>query len=177
MSQNIFKKTLNFGNRYEDIVLANLYSRFNYLYIEDVSKSSYHQKKGIDAYISKDSINYYSVEIKADRLINQTGNILIEERMKRVFGDKEGWFHYCEAEYILYVDTVTSVCHVINWHLLRKDILVGNHRLLEKYNSVDNCMANYYLIRLADNVEKEWYIGGFKLNKNINTNIPLKKIV
>ena len=111
-----FKTDLERGKQGEQLV-ANTLSRRGWQ-ITDLRNSAEYQKKDIDFIVSKDTIET-TIEIKHDARINKTGNMYIEiESNDRT--SRKGWFYYCEAEYLFYIDAVVAAAHIFKMEDLRQ---------------------------------------------------------
>jgi len=66
------------------------------LRVVDVTQDKKYQKIDVDFIV-----NGYYVELKTDNLIYKTGNFPIELIHHRKTGDRQGWYYYTEAKYII----------------------------------------------------------------------------
>lgn len=108
-------KDLEAGKKGEQLVAAVLQQRGWRL--EDVSNISTFQKKDTDFIITKDNITT-TIEIKTDAQMSRTGNFFIEMCQ----GNKKGWYYYCEAEYLFYLDSTNSIIYIFKLADLRQYI-------------------------------------------------------
>lgn len=87
-----------------------------------------------------------SIEVKWDKRIAATGNLFIElENPRSIRGN--GWFKFCEADYIAYGDAVNRIFYFIKLADLRAHI--AEHKLELKYRTTSD--GSYgYLLPLSD---------------------------
>lgn len=100
--------------------------------VEDVSDNRNYWFKDIDLICRKDG-KTTTIEVKADSKINTTNNLFIEtvsnEQTKR-----EGWFFYCEADYLFYYDTIDQYLYIINYDDL-KQLNMDSYKTARAYDS------------------------------------------
>lgn len=112
---NTFHKDLKTGKKGETAAAAALAERG--WRTTDLSDSPQYQKQDIDFRAEKDNINL-TVEVKTDSVINRTGNMFIETRQ----GNHDGWYHYCKADIIFYIDSTNKRIYCFSLSSLRKYI-------------------------------------------------------
>ena len=78
--------------------------------VKDLTTCQDFFKKDIDFLISKNDIQVY-IECKWDSRISSTGNLFIETSTD-IEEDKEGWFQYCQADFIFYGDANNNLFYV-----------------------------------------------------------------
>jgi rhodanese-related sulfurtransferase len=110
-----FFEDLSFGRLGEKKVIESM-NAAGYIVIDVRDKEEY-QKKDIDFIV-----NGKTFELKTDRKCASTGNMFLESRVfyNYTFEDKDGWFEYSEAEYLLYLDWYADVCYMYRMDDLRK---------------------------------------------------------
>ena len=106
MSKQFFK-SLEDAKIYEDLAFNTFESR-GWL-VMDVRYRPCYQRKDIDFLASRNG-KQASLEIKADNRIAKTGNIYLELYTNE-FTSCNGWFFYCEADFICYIDTQRLVMY------------------------------------------------------------------
>lgn len=71
-----------------------------------------------------------SIEVKADKQMYKTGNIIVEISHNRPYkGRTEGWFKKCEADIICYSDVVMKKGYMLNWKKM-KGKLLGEFKII-----------------------------------------------
>lgn len=94
--------------------------------VEDLSDDAAARAKDIDCAISKNG-NSTTLEVKNDMMSEKTGNLYIECFCKKNPGHNfEGWFNYCEAEHIAFVQETAGSAHIITFEDLKK--IVNDYR-------------------------------------------------
>ena len=106
---------------------------YNYLQasgwsVEDVTASPEYWSKDIDFVVSSDSESF-TVEVKWDSRISTTGNMFIET-VTDLDKCKEGWFSFCQADYIYYGDSRNQLFYVFKTDDLRQ--FVSSHIMEER---------------------------------------------
>jgi hypothetical protein len=143
-----FTTDLRYGKKFENIVFDKL--RSVGLQVIDTSKNKEYQKYDIDAEIIINNKKYF-MEIKADKRINSTKNIFVEDMMERQEGNKKGWLHYCRSDLLCYVDDINRIAYIVNWPRLKKfctEQSVESKYYRRFWNKTDNCYGAGYLIPL-----------------------------
>lgn len=111
------------------------YLRMNNYIVEDVSDNCHYWKKDIDFIVyypnSQDS---FSAEVKWDGLISKTGNLFLEI-LTDVDKKKDGWFNFCQADYIYYGDAVKRLFYKINTQKLKQWVQENKDGLIIRYAS------------------------------------------
>lgn len=87
--------------------------------VEDVSDKPQYWAKDIDL-IATNPLTGASaaIEVKLDARINDTGNFFVEFENPRSKNSK-GWFHFCEADFLYYIDSHTYITYIIKIDELR----------------------------------------------------------
>lgn len=108
--------------------------------VTDVSNDQNYRNKDID-FVLTNSTGSATVEVKNDVRSNSTGNVFIEtfcaENEKR-FG--AGWYYYCEADYLAFVQDVKQKAHIVSRYDLVNLINRNSYRILSKW---DGSSAGY----------------------------------
>ena len=92
--------------------------------VEDVSQNKEYQQKDIDFIVAKDGIET-TIEVKTDAQMARTGNFFIEIEQ----GNKKGWYYYCEAEFLFYLDSQNRIFHIFKFEDLREYMRTYNSKL------------------------------------------------
>ena len=109
--------------------------------VEDVSDNPLYWKKDIDLLVTNPVTgNTAAIEVKNDTRMNKTGNFFIEYANPRSRGGL-GWFEFCEADYLYYVDSVSETCYIISLKAL-KEFINQNKSNLKKRETAD-CSKGY----------------------------------
>ena len=87
--------------------------------VEDVSDNPHYWAKDIDL-IATNPLTGASaaIEVKLDARINDTGNFFVEFENPRSKNSK-GWLHFCEADFLYYIDSHTYITYIIKIDELR----------------------------------------------------------
>ena len=131
------------------------YFRLNDYIVDDVSDNSHYWDKDIDLVVyyphSKDS---FTAEVKWDSQISDTGNLFLETQSD-IDKKKDGWFNFCEADYIYYGDANKHLFYKINrvslsmWLMWNKDRL--KYRTANDYiNGVLIKQSGGYLVPIEE---------------------------
>ena len=143
-----FSSTLYDGDCGEELLKAFLEKK-NFKVI-DVRTNPEYQQKDIDFIISGDNVHFYTMEVKSDGKMCKTGNIFVEECMKRQIGDRKGWLYYCEADILCFIDIVNYYFYFIDWKKLKNKILVGFWKRITFNNVIDKCTGLGYIIPVKE---------------------------
>lgn len=117
-------------------------------FVDDVSAEPAYWSKDIDMLIApvfgEDVVT--SIEVKWDQCTAATGNIFIELENPRSFRG-EGWFKFCEADYLAYGDAKNRIFYFIKMNDLRT--YINNNKLNLRYHTTWD--GSYgYLLKLKD---------------------------
>lgn len=124
----MFENDLAIGKRAEERVKETLLQKGHN--IEDVSNDKYYQSKDIDFILSKGNI-YTTLEIKNDIRSNETGNVFIETyNRNNQSRNAEGWFCYCEASFICFVQEKYNIAHIVSREELVRNCWNGFYKQL-----------------------------------------------
>ena len=113
--------------------------------VEDTTNNPYYWEKDIDFVITSSTTGTTkSFEVKWDSRINQTGNLYLELTNAHSKGG-QGWYKFCQADYLAYGDAAKRVFYIIPLQLLRE-------RVKELPQKVTHCGADStgLLINLKD---------------------------
>lgn len=114
--------------------------------VEDVSDNPQYWYKDIDLLVTNPRTgNTAAIEVKRDTRISETGNFFIEYENPRSRGGK-GWFEFCEADFLYYIDAAAALCYVIKLDKLRRFIQENKTKLTKKQTTDD---SKGYIVPLA----------------------------
>lgn len=118
-SGNMMKK----GKKGEEKVFNYLNTLDNIIHVIDLSEEQNFRTPDIDAVIITKKFIPYTIEIKSDARIDETGNVWWEtHRMYDNAGYYEGWVTRSKAEYLLIYCSKTDNLYIFNFELLRNKI-------------------------------------------------------
>lgn len=102
--------------------------------VQDVTANPEYWDKDIDFVVSSDA-DSFTVEVKWDSRISTTGNMFIET-VTDLDKCKEGWFSFCQADYIYYGDSENQLFYVFKTDDLRQfvDTHIMEQRKAPDYN-------------------------------------------
>ncbi len=102
-------------------LFANIMELRNYK-VQDVSNNPAYWEKDIDFIItSPTSGEVKTFEVKWDQCINRTGNLYLEIANVHSKGH-QGWFQFCQADYLAYGDAVAQIFYIIPMAELRERV-------------------------------------------------------
>ena len=96
--------------------------------VQDLTRCEQYYDKDIDLSIT-DGHRSYTIEVKWDNVISRTGNMFIET-FTDLDKSKQGWFLFCEADYIFYGDSKNNLFHIFRTQNLRD--YISNHTTPER---------------------------------------------
>lgn len=121
-----FNETNAIGKRGERLVAAALAARGHQ--IEDLSGDWEYQQRDTDFRITNKKGVSITLEVKNDIKSNYTGNVFIETyNINNVKRGGQGWFAYCEADYLCFVQEEYKIAHIV-----------------DRAELVRNCWSNLY---------------------------------
>ena len=114
--------------------------------VEDVSDKPQYWAKDIDL-IATNPLTGASaaIEVKLDARINDTGNFFVEFENPRS-KNSNGWLHFCEADFLYYIDSHTYITYIIKFDELRHFIAEHKSELAIK-STFDGSIG--YIVPLA----------------------------
>lgn len=121
MKSTNFLKAKRIGNQGEKLV-AEWLQRIGYE-VEDVSMNRDYFAKDIDFIVTKGE-EEMAVEVKTDQRMADSGNVLLEVRVD-VDKNKPGWWQYCQATHLFFVDIRQKQVHCVRRDELKQ--LVKSH--------------------------------------------------
>ena len=114
--------------------------------VKDVSDNLYYCARDIDLIATNPSTGRSAaIEVKLDARIDDTGNFFIEFENPRSTNSK-GWFNFCEADFIYYIDETSLLTYIIKFDELRHFITTHKRDLAIKSTS-DGSIG--YIVPLA----------------------------
>lgn len=140
---NDFYSDLEDGKRGERIVAAALAARGHT--ITDLSDNYEARQKDIDFALKNRSGAETTLEVKNDIKSESTGNLFIETyNIKNQSHSYKGWFFYCEAQYICFLQEQHKAAHIVSFDDLRATIAA------KAYRTANSSNASGYLLPLDD---------------------------
>lgn len=114
--------------------------------VKDVSDNLYYCARDIDLIATNPSTGRSAaIEVKLDARIDDTGNFFIEFENPRSTNSK-GWFNFCEADFIYYIDETSLLTYIIKFDELRHFIATHKRDLAIK-STFDGSIG--YIVPLA----------------------------
>ena len=113
----------------------------------------HYRKKDIDALIIKKNI-CFNLEIKLDSNIRKTGNLFFEDGFKRKYTNREGWLHYCEADYIAYYCDKNSKIYFVDFDKAKKYVL-KHCKKVSFFDRKEGALVSAYLLSVGDAIENK----------------------
>ncbi|MDD3502519.1 MAG: hypothetical protein PHE63_00310 [Eubacteriales bacterium] len=95
----------------------------------DTSNLPDYQEKDIDFIAEKNGIAK-TIEVKTDNRIRKTNNLYIEN-MTDIDKQLYGWYHYCQADYLAYIDNVAAIVYLIPFDKVKAAVEQGKARLIK----------------------------------------------
>ena len=129
------------------------YCHKNNLIVEDKTNDKEFQAIDVDFIV-----NGYYTELKTDNLIDKTGNFPIELTHHRKSGDRNGWYYYTEAKYVIRYSKKSKRLYVMYFDKC-KDYLLDNFKKVQWFDKEDGNMATGLLC----NVDKLQKLGFLRI--------------
>lgn len=130
--EGTFEEQNIIGKRGERLVAAALAARGHK--VEDLSGIYEYQLKDTDFRLTNEEGVSITLEVKNDIKSNYTGNVFIETyNRNNIKRGGNGWFVYCEADYLCFVQEEYGVAHIV-----------------DRTELVKNCWNNYYAQRNSE---------------------------
>ena len=125
---NEFFQDLSYGKRGEKMVNDALTAQGQN--VIDMSNDSEYRKKDIDfRVITKNKKEERTLEVKSDYSSQYTGNFFIEyQNYNNKKRNYKGWYYYCEAEYICFVQQENHKAYIVKFEELKQDIKKNRYR-------------------------------------------------
>ena len=129
-----FYSSLSTGKVGEQLVKTALEAR-NHI-VEDVSNDWNYRRKDIDFILTNKQGQTTTIEIKTDAASENTGNVFIEYyNSNNQSHSYDGWFKYCEAEYIGFIQPNNKKAMIVSFDELKKNIQENSYRIASSYNA------------------------------------------
>lgn len=116
MKSTNFLKAKRVGDQGERLV-ANWMQQLGYT-VEDVSMNREYFSKDIDFIVTKGE-EQMTLEVKTDQRMADSGNILLEIQVD-VEKNKDGWYRYCQASHLFFVDIRQKQVHCVRFAELKQ---------------------------------------------------------
>lgn len=124
LNNNLEEKNMNEGRRGE-ILFKERMEQKGYK-VKDLTDNPEYWVKDIDFVCESPTTRLTkSFEVKYDTKINKTGNLFIEVINPRSMGNR-GWYCFCEADCLSYIDAATSRIYIIEMKDL-KEVMKKKH--------------------------------------------------
>lgn len=131
MDNTNFNTTNAIGKRGERLVAAAFAAKGHK--VEDLSGIYEYQLKDTDMRLTDEKGTTITLEVKNDIKSNYTGNVFIETyNTNNVKRGGQGWFSYCEADYLCFVQEEYGVAHIVDRVELVKNCWNGYYK--QKYS-------------------------------------------
>lgn len=129
----VWEDDLRDGKRGEKIVAAALKARGHK--VEDMSDNWEYRQQDID-FIVTNKKQRTTLEVKSDSASERTGNLFIETyNSNNKSHSYKGWFFYCAAEYICFLQENLKKIHIISFKDLKNNINDHNYRTAYSSNA------------------------------------------
>lgn len=125
--------------------------------VKDLTGIQKYRDEDIDFIVTNQDGESFRIEVKTDTRMHETGNVVVEKKMIRPTGERDGWLYKCKADYICYLSAATGAACFLDWPPLRQAVLNGAGRECLFNNWRDGCPG---LIQLLS-IEKNLRPGGF----------------
>lgn len=153
-----FEKQNVIGGKGERVVAKVLADRGWEVY--DARNSRNYQQKDIDYVVHKTKEGkHYKVEVKTDRYIAYTGNLLVENASTcNPKHNYQGWIHYTEADVIAYVCAHTNHIYIVAVEDIKEYIAKNLPYEVKEYHSEEGQVIENYFINLDDYTNAGYYV-------------------
>ena len=133
------------------------YCHKNNLIVEDKTNDKEFQAIDVDFIV-----NGYYTELKTDNLIDKTGNFPIELIHHRKTGDRNGWYYYTQATYIIRYSRKSKRLYVLYFNKC-KDYLLEHFDELDFHNFCIDKQDNNYVTGLLVKVKDLQELGFLRI--------------
>lgn len=128
-----FNNDLKRGKHGEYLLAAALEKKGHTVQI--VSSDVYYQYHDIDLLLTNKSGQHTTVEVKNDFRSEDTGNVFVEfQNNNNKSRNYKGWYYYCDAAYIAFVQENFKLAHLISSTHLKEMCETGKYKI---NNSID----------------------------------------
>ena len=142
---NGFQKQLKIGQIAETAFINHFKQRDELI---DVRNDIEYQQKDIDYIIKNKQGETATVEVKADTNFHATGNLFFEIGYDRETGYYDGWFNYCQADYICYYNIPTRKGLILDFQQVKAQ-MPHLARQIVWDNKCDGCIGYAYLLPIG----------------------------
>lgn len=143
ISYNSFQDCLKQGKLTEVLIGQYLVSKG--LLVDDKSMDKQWQKLDVDFdIVNPKTKKHTKLEIKSDKCMHKTGNILLEDCNLRNWGKEIGWLHKCKADVLCVFDEVNKLAYFINWLALKE--IAEQFNLIKFWNYKDKCDSKGFVV-------------------------------
>lgn len=115
--------------------------------IVDVSDDKKYQKIDVDFLV-----NGFYTELKTDNLIHKTNNFPIELIIHRKTGDRQGWYYYCQAKYVIRYSKQIKRLYILYFDKC-KDYILKNCKQRKWFDKADNNYTTGILLNVDEMVK------------------------
>ena len=129
-----FNHDLERGKAGEALVAAALTARGHI--VKDLSDDWNYRRIDIDMLLTSPTGDTTTLEVKTDDASERTGNVFIEyANIHNKSHNYGGWYNYCEADFLAFVQQNNHKCHIVSRYDLIKNIENNNYRTASTYSS------------------------------------------
>ena len=96
--------------------------------VKDLTGIQKYRDEDIDFIVTNQDGESFRIEVKTDTRMHETGNVVVEKKMIRPTGERDGWLYKCKADYICYLSAATGAACFLDWPPLRQAVLNGAGR-------------------------------------------------
>lgn len=129
-----FYSDLETGKRGEKMVAAALAARGHF--VKDLSNDFEARMNDIDLLLVNKQQQTTTIEIKNDLASERTGNLFIETyNSNNQSHSFKGWFFYCAAEYICFVQEESRKAHIVKLEDIKEELKRNKYRVASTSNS------------------------------------------
>lgn len=134
MDRDNFNKDLERGKVGEALV-ANALTARGHL-VENVSDDWNYRRIDIDLLLTSATGSTTTLEVKTEDASERTGNVFVEyANQNNKSHNYQGWYCFCEAEYIAFVQQNKHKAHIVSRYDLINKVNNNNYRAASSYNA------------------------------------------
>lgn len=145
-----FKKQNNEGKKGEKDFIK--YCKEKNFTVEDKTEDNDYQKIDVDFIV-----NGFYTELKTDNLIHKTNNFPIELTHHRKTDDKQGWFFYCQAFYVIRYSPIVNRLYILYFDRCKGILLDEYKNKQRKWWDTDGNYVTGLLLNV-DELIKQGYL-------------------
>lgn len=129
-----FYSDLNRGKQGETLAAKALEARGHK--VIDVSDDWNYRCADIDFVLTNKQGQTTTLEVKTDAASEYTGNVFVEYyNSNNQSHEYQGWFKYCEAEYIGFIQPNNKKAMIVSFEELKQNIKENSYRSASSYNA------------------------------------------